>query len=288
MDQERDQGLTFFIDGVAYTAREQPDLSWLEPYGKVFYVFDQQTSGNLCFGVEGPYGRLFIKYAGARTVRYMGKREDAILTLKNAMPLYDRTHPALTALRGHGPTRDGYAAIFAWQDLPALRAYPPSDRIRRQVRQLPFRDTLKMLDGVYDLHVQLAGDGYIAVDFWDGNILIDFLRSQAIVCDIDLYRKKPAVNDRGRMPGSSRFLAPEEYEMGAVLDECTNVFAMGALAFEFYGDNNDRSRESWIGPPALYEVARKATQMKREKRYPTLRAFLNAWREAVGRTPLEE
>lgn len=287
MDQECNQGLIFSIDGIAYTAKEEPDLSWLAPYGKVFYVFDRQTSGNLCFGVEGPYGKLFIKYAGARTVRYSGKPETAVETLKNAMPLYLRDHPALVRLRGHGPTREGYAAIFEWKDLPALRTYPPDERIRNMVRRLPFADSLKMLDMVYDLHVQLADEGYIPVDFWDGNVLIDFARSQAVICDIDLYRKKPTINDKGRMPGSSRFLSPEEYTFGAPLDECTAVFAMGAMAFEFYGDNIDRSKKDWIGPPALYPVARKATMEKREKRYPTLKAFQNAWREGVARTPME-
>lgn len=286
MDQERDQGLIFSIDGIPFSAREMPDLGWLKPYGRVFRVFDQQTSGNLCFGVAGPYGKLFIKYAGAKTIRYTGKIDSAVMTLKNAMPLYGRSHPALTQLLGHGPTKEGYAAIFAWQDLPVLRAYPPDDRIRNQARRLPWRQSLKMLDMIFDLHACLADDGYIAVDFWDGNVLIDFERGQAMVCDIDLYRKKPAVNDRGRMPGSSRFLSPEEYELGAALDESTTVFAMGALAFEFFGDNFNRSRKDWVGPAALFNVAKKATEEKRSLRYPTLRAFLSAWRDGVGKTAM--
>ncbi|MBE5786369.1 MAG: serine/threonine protein kinase [Clostridiales bacterium] len=286
MDQERDQDLIFSVDGISYTARKQPELSWLQPYGKVFYVFDQQTSGNLCFGVDGPYGKLFIKYAGARTARYTGRPEVAVETLKKAMPLYQHAHPALTRLRGHGPTAEGYAAIFAWEDMAALRPFPPDGRVLQQVQGLPWQKSLKMLDGVFDLHAQLAEAGYIAVDFWDGNVLIDFSRCRAVVCDIDLYRKKPAVNDRGRMPGSSRFLSPEEYTLGAPLDESTTVFAMGALAFEFYGENHYRSRRDWVGPPALYDVARRATQEKREKRYPSLRAFLQEWRGTVGLTPL--
>jgi serine/threonine-protein kinase len=157
-----------------------------------------------------------------------------------------------------------------------------------KVRSLPWQQSLKMLDRVYDLHAHLADAGYIAVDFWDGNVMIDFLRSDAVVCDIDLYRRKPARNDRGRMPGSSRFLSPEEYTLGAALDESTTVFAMGALAFEFYGDNHYRSRQDWAGPPALYEVARRATQEKRERRYPSLRSFLQEWRGAVGLIPLGE
>lgn len=282
MDQERNQKLIFQIDGISFQARQEPDLSWIRPYGRVFYVFDQMTSGNFCFGVEGPYGKLFIKYAGGKPCNYAGRPEDAVLTLQQAMPLYDRSHPALTKLLAHGQAGDGYAAIYAWQDAPTLRPTPPDFRVRNRVRRLQVTRSLKMLDMVFDLHASLAADGYIAVDFWDGNLLIDFERDEAIVCDIDLYRKKPAVNDRGRMQGSSRFLSPEEYMLGASLDERTTVYAMGALAFEFYGDNLDRRREKWEGPSALFAVADRATQGKREDRYPSLRAFLAAWREGVA------
>ena len=267
---------TFFIDGLPYQAEQEPDLGWLNAYGRVFRVFDQQPSGRLGFGVEGPYGRLFVKYAGARTVNFRGRPDEAVRALRDAMPLYSLQHPALTRLMAHGATDGGYAAIFAWRDAQPLRA------VYDQVRRLPLLHALNMLDSVFDLHAALAEKGLVAVDFWDGNVLIDFAQNEAIVCDIDLYRRKPAVNDRGRMWGSSRFMAPEEYEKGAALDECTNVYAMGALAFAFFGDNRDRKRKSWLGPAPLFPVAEKATQEKREARYPSLRAFLNAWREAVG------
>ena len=143
-----------------------------------------------------------------------------------------------------------------------------------------------MLDMVYDLHAMLAYAGLIAVDFCDENLLIDFDRNEAVVCDIDLYRQRPTVNDRGRMPGSSRYMAPEEYTLGAALDEATTVYNLGALAFDFFGDNLDRSRESWFGPGPLYEVAAMATQKKRLGRYPSVGAFLSAWRETVSRLRL--
>lgn len=282
MDQACDQGVTCTIDGISFTLRESEDFSWLHSYGTVFSVNDRQTSGNLCFGVSGPYGRLFIKYAGAKTMRFHGKPEDAVAALRQAMPLYRHTHPSLTTLLNHGPIHAGYAAIFAWMDLPVLRTYPPDDTIRNQLRALPLSRSLRMLDGVFSLHCQLAEDGYVAIDFWDGNVLLDFQHDRAVICDIDLYQKKPVVNSIGIMPGSSRFRSPEEYTFCATVDECSNVFAMGALAFEFYGSNNGRSREDWFAPEALYAVASKATQEKREMRYPTLAAFLQAWREAVG------
>lgn len=268
----------FSVDGVPYRALAETDLAWLKTYGRVFAVWDELPSGNLCFGVEGAFGRLFVKYAGARTLYSRGAPEDAALLLRNAMPLYDLTHPALTRLLAHGPAGEGYAAVYVWRDAPALS----DPAIQALARRLPPRRSLKMLDMVFDLHACLAGEGLTAVEFWDGNVLMDFVRDEAVVCDIDLYRQKPAFNDRGRMWGSGRFMAPEEYCLGAPLDECTNVYNMGALAFAFFGDGEDRSEKAWFGPAPLFPVARRAVQEDRKKRYPSLRAFLDAWREAVG------
>ena len=64
--------LSLEMDGVPFRLLQETDLRWLRGYGTVFRVMDMLPSGNLCFGVQGPYGRLFIKYAGARTVRYGG------------------------------------------------------------------------------------------------------------------------------------------------------------------------------------------------------------------------
>ena len=44
--------VTLFPDGVPCALQEAFDLSFLRQWGKVFRVFDQQDSGNLCFGLE--------------------------------------------------------------------------------------------------------------------------------------------------------------------------------------------------------------------------------------------
>ena len=283
-DREKErEGTLFQIDGVPYRAIEEPDLHWLRPYGTVFQVLDRQFSGNLCFGVAGSYGRLFIKYAGARTLNDRGKPEDAIFTLQSAMPLYDRTHPALTRLLAHGPAGDGYAAIFKWRDaLPLHSASGPS--AGDMVRRLTLEKSLRMLDMVFDLHGELCQDGLVAVDFHGGNVLIDFDRNEAVVCDIDLYRHKPAVNDRGRMWGSSHYMAPEEYELNAALDETTTEYNMAALAFAFFGGHENRGKSVWRAPECLWEVAHRAVSESKADRYPSMRAFLDAWREAVGKS----
>ena len=277
----------FSIDGITFQMRSFVDLSWIKSYGTVFRVMDQQPSGNLCFGVEGPYGKLFVKFAGAQPVQYGGRPEDAVQWLQYSARLYERyLHASLIPMLTCGPVPGGYATVFPWQDALPLRPSPPSDRVRSRVRKMPLIHRLSMLDGVFDLHLELSAGGLVAADFTDEHVLIDFDAHRALVCDIDQYRQRPAFNTRGRMPGSPRFLAPEEYVMGDELKEDTTVFKLGALAFEFFGDNADRSQSAWIGPEKLYPVAARATRESRAARYPTVREFLLDWRKAVSETRL--
>lgn len=280
-------------DGIAFELLEEQDFSWLSAYGRVFRVFDRQDSGNLCFGVEGKYGRLFVKYAGARTVNSNYTPRDAIAALRAAAPLYDAlAHPVLIKLLAHGPVGDGYAAVFEWFTGESLHAHWQFDEIPKytdprspnvRLLRLPLTTQLRLIDRVFDFFVCMAQKGYVAVDFYDGSLMVDFDALDIRICDIDYFRPAPLVNDRGRMPGSSRFLSPEEYELGASLDEITNVYALGALAFEWFGKNPSRLREDWRAPMPLFEVAQKATSAERSQRYPSLAAFLEAWRGAMGR-----
>ena len=287
MDRFEEGSLTFSLDGLPLQLRWYTDLHWLQGYGRVFRVMDQLPSGNLCFGVEGPYGKLFVKYAGARTMRYGGKPQDAIRWLQRSAQLYRaHAHPALIPMLTCGPAGDGFVTVFPWREAQPLRPDPPSDAARRQLDRLPLTDTLKMLDEIYDLQDMLAVENLIAVDFTDEHVLLDFAHAKAWVCDIDLYKEKPAFNTRGRMPGSPRFLAPEEYVMGEALGEDTTVYKLGALAFAFFGDPGDRSIHAWKGPEKLHAVAWQAVQEDRKKRMQTVRAFLTAWRNAVSETNL--
>ena len=59
----------------------------------------------------------------------------------------------------------------------------------------------------------------------------------------------------GRLWGSSRFMSPEEFELNATIDERTNVFNMGAMAFSLLGGEKDRSFIKWEASKELYEVA---------------------------------
>ena len=105
-----------------------------------------------------------------------------------------------------------------------------------------------------------------------------------VVRSIDRYRLKPAVNDLGRMPGAAQFMSPEEYAPGAPLDDLTAQYALGALAFFFFGTYASRERAAWMAGEALYRVALRACSEQREARYPTLAEFVADWRRAAGQT----
>ncbi|EOP73524.1 hypothetical protein KOW_00934 [Bacillus cereus VDM006] len=44
--------ITIHLDDVTFRLKEYQDFDWLLNPGKVFAVFDQQDSGNICFGIE--------------------------------------------------------------------------------------------------------------------------------------------------------------------------------------------------------------------------------------------
>ena len=112
--------------------------------------------------------------------------------------------------------------------------------------------------------------------------MYDFATDHLTICDVDFYEKAPFINNMGRMWGSSGFMSPEEFQLGAVVDEVSNVFALGATAFEFFGNNRDRCLEHWNGPLALFEVARKAVSPERAARYRCIGEFMEEWDAAGG------
>ena len=80
----------------------------------------------------------------------------------------------------------------------------------------------------------------------------------------------------GRMWGSSRFQSPEEYQLGAVIDEITNVYTLGATAFALFG-SYQRTKESWELSEKLFEVALKAVSNDRASRQQTIQHFIEEW-----------
>ena len=154
----------------------------------MFKVYDDQDSGNICFGTEKDGQRYIIKFAGAPTERYNGNPADAIARLKATLPVYS----------------------------------------------------------------ELQHEN-----------LIEYV-----------------IFDMGRMWGSSLFQSPEEYEVGAVIDEITNVYTVGATAFALFGEYN-RNRDRWQLSDKLFEVAAKAVSADRNGRQQSIRQLREEWEMAI-------
>ncbi|WP_141433888.1 serine/threonine protein kinase [Bacillus sp. 03113] len=276
--------VTFQMGHVTFQLREYHNFDWLSRLGEVFCIFNQQDSGNICFGVEKDGKKQFVKYAGAKTLEYSGDPQDAINRLKKATSLYEElSHPNLVKLVDHFKIDNGYVMIFDWFEGECLHShwsFPPPAKYNHpdspffRYKQLPIHHRLSSLDRIISFHLHIQRKNYVAVDFYDGSILYDFKNNRTMICDIDLYQRKPFKNTMGRLWGSSRFMSPEEFELGADIDEVTNVYNMGAIVFGLLGGGLDRSYSKWEAEKELFKVAAKAVKPNRDQRYSSVEEFL--------------
>lgn len=301
--------VTVELGRVRFSLAQPHCFAWLEAMGEVFAVFAESDSGNVCFGVDNHGERYFVKVAGLHTVAAACTPQQAIANLRQAAPLYEAlAHPALIQLLKHYPLDDLYIAVFVWASGECLFDHWNFDHYRQnplllspatRFIQLPVADRLATAELLFSFLLQVAHKGYHAVDFYDGSLMYDFATGQTTICDIDLFRKQPAVNDIGEdFWGSKRLKAPEEYCYGATLNEATNVFTLGALLFQFFGHYTEqevalRYQKNAFAPCAsahwelnegCYHVALTAVAAAPASRFATIDAFYTAWRQAVGQS----
>ncbi len=277
--------MLFELDGIPFMLREPADLGFLAPYGRCFRIWDRGPSGNLCFGMEGPYGKLFVKYAGARPERFLGRPEEAADILRLAVPHYGAGEKGLTRLLTHGATSEGYALVFAFEEGGALSGDPMHPDLMDRLVYLPVPARLQMAETLFSLMCRLEKRDLMAVDFSEENLILNLGEETLTLCDIDLYRPSPFRAD-GPQPGSTRWQAPEEKQEGALLDGRTAVYRLGMFAFDLFSPGRPRDRASFQTSRMLYDVAARAADPKRDKRYPCVESFLADWRRAVGETRL--
>ena len=265
-----------YINEIPFKLKGAFDFSFLSEYGRAFKVFDDQDSGNICFGTEKDGQRYFVKFAGASTEQYSGDPADAIARLKATLPVYSELqHENLIELVEAKDVGGGFAMVFKWADGDCMgRMYPAA---HRRFMQLPVDARLTVFRDILSFFEYIAVKNYVAIDFYDGSIMYDFENSKTTICDIDFFRKQPCINNMGRMWGSSLFQSPEEYKFGAVIDEITNVYTVGATAFALFGEYN-RTREKWQLSDKLFEIAVKAVSDDRTKRQQSIRQFIDEWR----------
>ena len=265
---------------------QAPDI-YLNAVGRVFAVFDRRTqdSGNISYGVQTTQGRYFAKTAGHPDdpTPFLSHSERVSL-LRNAVRLRRSCdHRTLPSLHQVIESPNGPLLVYQWVNGELIRVDAamrddPRSTFQR-FRRLPSHEIIRALDLVYELHHELAQLGWIAVDFYDGCMIYDFDRRELHVVDLDHYCEGPFINEMGRMFGSSRFMAPEEFERGVCIDERTTVFTMGRTAAVLLSDGTLEHRP-FRGSDALYEVVHHACHDDREKRYDSMAAFFAAWMEA--------
>ena len=245
--------------------------------GAIVRAYREQDSGCVSYVVERDGRRLFVK--AATTAR-------AALSLARAGALNEAVrHPALPRLLNAFDAAQGPVHVYEWVPGEVLYDYVAMDGARgrrdpasahARFRALPVGRILDALDAVYDLHVRIAAAGFVAVDFYDGCILYDFASNRTWVCDLDEYRPGPFILDEDRLPGSKRFMAPEEFEKGSTIDQRTNVFTLGRTAAVLLGDG-DVDSPAWRGGAALRKVVQKATSPDPAQRYESVSEYVSEW-----------
>jgi serine/threonine-protein kinase len=267
---------------------DDPDR-YVARHGTVVATFDRaQDSGNVSWLVESGGRRLFVKTAGADAPPAPGgavpyfDHAGRVALLHNAAEIARSvSHPCLPPLRNvlespWGPVLVYEAAPGELVGVRRAQRADPSSAYRRFAR-LPANRLLNVFDELIDVHVLLAARGWVAVDLYDGCLIVEFATGRLSVIDLDSYRRGPSTNDMGRMFGSTRFMAPEEFELGGAIDQRTNVFTLGRLVWHF-GTRLTERPEEFCGPPALAGVVQQATRPSRDERPATVAELADAWR----------
>jgi serine/threonine-protein kinase len=250
-------------------------VEYLAQIGTVF-THIPSYNGNASFGVQAVDRRYFVKTAGDPALALHDQR---VALLRNAARLASRVrHPSLPKLEHIVESPHGPLLVYRWVDGELLKR---DSAAAQRFRALPVPEIGAALDTIYDLHVQTVAAGWIANDFYDGSLLYDFTARRLSVIDLDTYRDGAFHNDMGRMYGSSRFMAPEEFRLGARIDERTTVFTMGRTALVFLGEDPDRFR----GSAEQYAVAARACAPDPGDRYATMAEFRQAWQDVSGPPP---
>lgn len=253
--------------------------SFLERSGTVFRRFDEQDSGCVSYGLAAAGQRWFVKSAST---------SGGVSSLRRAVSVHQAVaHPAIVPLTHSFTTDEGLALVYPWFSGEVLyhptrsrhggRAIAGSPTAR--FRGLPLSRIHAALESILSAHLAVEDAGLVAVDFYDGCLLYDFESHRMMLCDLDEYRPGPFPLEADRLPGSRRFMAPEEFVRSSVIDIRTTVFTLGR-ALRLLLDAGDEERQ-WRGTPGQLAVVRKATAAVPESRFRSVHSLVDAWHEAA-------
>lgn len=279
------------------TAIDCPSAEFVRRVGTVLREFGPSTqdSGNVSWLVASGGRTFFVKTAGEPGPGRPGDptpyfdHAGRVALLRNAVDLARSCrHDALPLLLNVFESPTG--PVLVYQGAPGELIHTPRERrsdprsAQQRFAGLPARQLLRLFDTLLDVHVALAAAGWVAVDLYDGCLLVDFDEPRLRVIDLDTYRRGPSTNDMGRMFGDSRFMAPEEFELGAPIDQRTTVFTLGRLIW-YFGTGLTEDAAAFCGGRQLAAVVETACRAERSARFGTVSAFAAAWRERRQELP---
>ena len=201
---------------LSVAATDLKPVEYVVRHGRIVSEFSHHTqdSGNVSWIVESTAGRLFVKTAGIDAPPPPGAptpyfdHAGRVRLLRNAVELARSCdHPALPKLLNVIETPAGPMVIY--QAVPGeligvtaspgissaeLRADPTS--AYQRFAHLPPEDLLAQFDTLIDLHRHLAAYGWVAVDLYDGCLILDFSTLTLHVVDLDSYRLGPSRTSR--------------------------------------------------------------------------------------------
>ncbi|MEO5711237.1 MAG: hypothetical protein ABIQ59_15625, partial [Nocardioidaceae bacterium] len=200
---------------------------WVRGLGEVFAVFDQQDSGCVSYGVRVGDERWFVKTPTTPA---------AVASLRSAVRFHAAVrHSAINPVLQVVAFDDAPVLVLPWLDASLLnhsttagrtdRAHPSSAWSRLRARPVP--EVLAAVDALLSAHRAVAAAGFVEVDLYDGSLMYDFDRHTLTLIDLDDYRPGPFATGADRLPGSTRFMAPEQWGGGTTIDERTMVFVLG-------------------------------------------------------------
>ncbi len=229
-------------------------------------VFDRQDSRCLSYGIEIGGRRWFVKTAtdehSAESLERGIRFHRAVRHESIVRPVRVFRSPELTV-------------VYPWVRGTVLNHATTSGSDRsglEQFRLLPIGPVRVAITDVLSAHERVAERQFVAVDFYDGCLLYDFESSTMHLIDLDLYRPGPFVLDADRLPDSRSYMAPEELQRGAVIDERTDVFGLGRMIHHLLD-----APAGWRGSIEEARIVRRATHLAPERRYGGIGELKRAW-----------
>lgn len=247
---------------------------WVRGLGEVFAVFDQQDSGCASYGVEVGDVRRFVKTATTPA---------AASSLQSAVRFHAAVrHPAINPVLQVVDVDDAPVLVMPWLDGALLRGSNDAEPDRShplsvwsRFRALPLPEVGAAVDTLLAAHRAVTAAGFVEVDLYDGSLMYDFDRHSLTLIDLDDYRPGPFTAGADRLPGSTRFMAPEQWGGGTTIDERTTLFVLGRAMRLMLDAREDGT--AWRGTDEQLSVVHRATAAQRADRYATVADLHDAW-----------